>query len=159
VTLQDLGSLGELIAAIATIATLVYLAIQIRQNTRAVEAAAFQSGVDGINHLNSLLAHDESMARIIRLGNETMDNLTEDEKVRYSFIYLSGFRSFESMHFHHLNGTGKGLWVSHGQHIGTHLNYLGVRQWWEENQLAFTPEFTEFVEQKLAEVKSDAANN
>ena len=69
-TIEDLGSIGELVAAIATIATLFYLAVQIRQNTRTVEAAAFQSGVDGINHLNNLLAHDESMARVLRLGNE-----------------------------------------------------------------------------------------
>ena len=52
-TIQDLGCFDELVAAIATIGTLFYLAVQIRQNTRTVEAAAFQNGVDGINHLNN----------------------------------------------------------------------------------------------------------
>ena len=126
-TIQDLGSLGELVAAIATIATLFYLAVQIRGNTRSVGAAAFQSGVDGINHLNNLLAHDESMARIMRLGNDSLENLTEDERLRYGFIWLSAFRSFESMYFHHLQGTGSDLWSTHKVHIGVHISNPGTK--------------------------------
>jgi hypothetical protein len=155
-TIQDLGSIGELLAAIATIATLFYLAVQIRQNTRTVEAGAFQSGVDGINHLNNLLAHDESMVRIVRLGNEGLENLTEDEKARYGFIYLSAFRSFESMYFHHVQGTGADLWLTHGEHIGVHIATHGTQEWWENNPLIFTPEFTRFVEGKLKEAKANA---
>ena len=41
-TIQDLGGIGELIAAVATIATLAYLAIQVRQNTRALRSSTFQ---------------------------------------------------------------------------------------------------------------------
>ena len=41
-TIQDLGSIGELIAAIATVATLVYLAVQLKQNTRALRSQTFQ---------------------------------------------------------------------------------------------------------------------
>ena len=41
-SIQDLGSIGELIAAVATIATLAYLAIQMRQNTRALTSSTFQ---------------------------------------------------------------------------------------------------------------------
>ena len=37
--IQDLGSIGEFVAAIATIATLIYLALQIRQSSRSVDAA------------------------------------------------------------------------------------------------------------------------
>ena len=154
-TIQDLGSIGELIAAVATIATLFYLAVQIRQNTRTVESAAFQSGVDGINHLNNLLAHDESMARVFRLGNEGLENLTDDEKVRYGFICLSAFRSFESMYFHDLKGTGTGLWQTHKEHIGVHISTPGMQEWWESNPLVFTPEFTRFVEGKLIEAKEN----
>jgi len=153
---EAVGAIGEVLGALVVGVTLAFLAVQIRQNTRSVEAASFQSGVDGTNQLNNLIAHDESMARIIRLGNESLDNPTEDEQVRYGFMNLSGLRSFESMHFHHLHGTGRDLWVSHAQHIGRHFAHPGVRQWWVRNQLAFTPEFTKFVEQELAEAKAHA---
>ncbi len=36
-SIMELGALGEFVGAIAVVATLVYLAIQIRQNTRAME--------------------------------------------------------------------------------------------------------------------------
>ena len=37
-TIQDFGSLGELVAAIATFVALAYLAVQIRENTKAVRS-------------------------------------------------------------------------------------------------------------------------
>ena len=40
-TIQDLGSIGE---PLADVATLFYLAVQIRQNTKAVRAAANTRG-------------------------------------------------------------------------------------------------------------------
>ena len=41
-TIQDLGSLGELIAALATVLTLGYLALQLRQNAKALRSQTFQ---------------------------------------------------------------------------------------------------------------------
>ena len=49
-TIQDLGSIGELVAAIATIATLAYLAIQIRQNTHTVRAAATTAHIESATY-------------------------------------------------------------------------------------------------------------
>ena len=39
-TIEQMGSLGEVVGAIAVIVTLVQLAVQIRQNTRAIHAQA-----------------------------------------------------------------------------------------------------------------------
>ena len=51
-SLEDLGNIGELISAVAVVVSLVYLASQIRQNTRqidentrAAQAAAFDSSI------------------------------------------------------------------------------------------------------------------
>ena len=41
--IEKLGNIGEFVAAIATVITLIYLAFQLRQNTRALKAAAFQN--------------------------------------------------------------------------------------------------------------------
>ena len=43
ISIQDLGSIGELLGAVATVGTLAYLAIQIRANTKSVEAASRHS--------------------------------------------------------------------------------------------------------------------
>ena len=38
-TIMELGALGELLGAIAVFATLIYLSVQVRQNTRSIDAA------------------------------------------------------------------------------------------------------------------------
>jgi hypothetical protein len=42
-TLQNLAYLGEFVGGVAVIITLLYLALQIRQNSKIVRAAAYQS--------------------------------------------------------------------------------------------------------------------
>ena len=57
-TLGQLGSLGEFLAAIATLATLIYLAVQIRQNTRATRAASHHAITDSTNQGNLSITRD-----------------------------------------------------------------------------------------------------
>lgn len=45
-TVFELGAIGEFVGAIAVVATLVYLAIQIKQNTRATQAQIHQARSD-----------------------------------------------------------------------------------------------------------------
>ena len=40
---EAIGAVGETVGALAVLVTLVYLAVQIRQNTKAVQAAAVDS--------------------------------------------------------------------------------------------------------------------
>jgi len=65
-TIAELGSVGEFIGSIAVLITLIYLAIQVRQNTRHVQA---QMGHDG------WLAntHDE----IAKLGDDAAETLAK----------------------------------------------------------------------------------
>ncbi len=44
--LTQLANLGEFIGGVAVLVTLIYLAAQIRQNTRSVEAAALGSSTN-----------------------------------------------------------------------------------------------------------------
>ena len=46
-TLSDLGSIGELIGGVAVVVSLIYVALQIRQNTRAIRASSHQSALGG----------------------------------------------------------------------------------------------------------------
>jgi hypothetical protein len=158
-TVQDIGSIGELIAAIATLGTLFYLASQIRQNTRSVRSASFQSGVDGMNQLNNAVAQDESLARVIRLGMESLGNLTEDEHMRFAFAFLSSFRNLEIMYFHHLQGTATELWEPSESHITALMLNPGVREWWNTNPYDFTAAFTAEVEQRMPILHTSTANN
>ncbi len=154
-TIQDLGSIGELLAAIATIATLGYLAVQIRQNTRAVRASSHHAVTDSFNHINMTLGSDPALARIFRLGNQGLDQLTDDEQVVFSFLHLSVFRVFETLYYQREVGTAEEqLFQSEIRSLDSVASNPGVRTWWSSNPYAFSPEFRRFVETRMQAVDS-----
>jgi len=93
VTIQDLGSVGEFIAAIATIATLGYLAIQIRQNTKAARRAAVHAIVaSGQANRDHYISNPE-VAALYLLGLANPDQLSPEDAVRFRALMLSQFEN------------------------------------------------------------------
>ena len=157
-TIQDVGSIGELVAAVATVATLAYLATQIRQNTRATRATSHQAATDSFNALNTLIAHDPSLARIYRVGREGLVNLTEDERVQFDFLFLAAFRVFETIYYQSKVGTlEEQLPQIEESSVALLLGSPGGREWWEENPFAFSPEFRRHVDEQIRSAKDAAA--
>ncbi len=150
ISLQDLGSIGEFVGAVAVVVSLIYLAVQIRQNTRAVRAYSFHAATDSFNLLNTTIAHDESLARIFRLGSEELGNLNEDERVRFNFLFLGALRVFETLYYQNKQGTGDpALWTAETSTMIALLTAPGGREWWESNPLSITLEFRNFVEAEI----------
>ena len=147
---EAIGAIAELFGALGVIATLGYLAVQIRQNTRAVRASSFHAVTDSFNLLNTTIAHDESLARIFRIGTESLGNLKEDELVRFNFLFLGASRIFETLYYQNKQGTGDpALWAAETSTITALLTTSGGREWWASNPLSLTPEFRKFVESEI----------
>jgi hypothetical protein len=88
-SIQDVGSIGELVAAIATVVTLVYLAIQVRDNSRALDrsnefaqAQSLQGLTHSFNELNWRLANDGELADIYTRALAG-DSLSATEATRF----------------------------------------------------------------------------
>jgi hypothetical protein len=147
-TLQQLGSLGEFLAAIATLATLIYLALQIRQNTRATRSAFHHAITDSMNHGNLLITQDAEVARIWVTGNADCGALTEEERERYGMLLLSYFHVFDTLHYQARVGAGdRELLIAEERGLAHLFTLPGVREWWDENPYAFSPEFRIYIEQ------------
>ena len=89
---QDLGSIGELIAAIATLFTLGYLAVQLRQNTRALRSQTFQQSSMDMSLTANAISSDGSLAKIIIKAEKGLDILSSDERLRFHFWMLVAVR-------------------------------------------------------------------
>lgn len=90
---QDLGSIGELVSAVAVVISLVYLAFQVRQNTRqidentkAAQAAAFDSTINHTFVARQTLIENEDAARIYLRGSNDPESLSEEDLLRYRLI-------------------------------------------------------------------------
>ncbi len=79
-----LGAIGEIIGAVAVFATLVYLAVQIRQNTGAVRAAALNSSVVAVTDIRAKLFCDPILTDIHIRGLEDPDGLNVVDKARFT---------------------------------------------------------------------------
>lgn len=86
---EAIGAIGEIVGALAVFLTLIYLAIQIRQNTKAVHASAIDSANSQISKICELVFADKEVANLYRRGNEDPASLDEDDAVRYRLLIHS----------------------------------------------------------------------
>jgi hypothetical protein len=98
-SLEDLGNIGELTAAIGVILSLVYLAAQIRQNTRSVRAASYQSWFDSYGALSNFILASPELHALIHRGTFDPEKLTPEERRRFNGMMRRSFRLFENLYY------------------------------------------------------------
>jgi hypothetical protein len=117
-TIMELGALGELLGAAGVIATLVYLSIQIRQNTRSLEAsqrlALAQTYQMRSDALQNMLVHAASskiggiIFKVTQAGYPVdltaLDTLTPEERSRFRQWHIAQQAHWDNMHFQYQQG-------------------------------------------------------
>jgi len=83
---EAIGAVGETVGALAVLVTLVYLAMQIRQNTRAVQAAAVDSANSQVSKTREVIFADADVTNMYRRGSEDPASLSEDDTIRYRLL-------------------------------------------------------------------------
>ena len=103
-TIQDLGSIGEVVAAAATIATLAYLALQIRQDTRALKIQALQYVIDSkLSAFQGFTAEGRD-GEIFQRGCASYEALPPEEQLRFSTLMGRLFSTCEYVLTAHRDG-------------------------------------------------------
>ena len=101
--LTQLANLGDFIGGVAVLVTLVYLAIQIRQNTRAVHTASYAQAAEPFYGLLEQISRDGDFAEIVGKSLGSPETLTEIEELRFQgwasmvlYAYENLLRAYES---------------------------------------------------------------
>ena len=143
--IQDLGALGELVAAIATLATLIYLALQIRQSSRSVDAATEDGVTTRFNEINMLIGSDPKLGKILTLGIDSPESLTEEEAIQFSFLWRCYMNQYFSLYHLHKQGVlSPNRWAVYAREAAWWLSTPGGKVWKEEN--SNMREFWEYLE-------------
>ncbi len=139
--LQDLGNLGEFVGAIAVVATLVYLALQIRQNTRALGHAEQRAILEDGNRWRANLIQDPEIAELYRKGLLDPNALDPIERLRFRMLldalfvtWLYGFRA------------GQLTGYAFDPHIRGTLARPGGRKYWVDQKSHYAVEFVQYVD-------------
>ena len=146
-SIMELGALGEFVGSIGVVATLAYLAVQIRQNTRATSTASHHAITDSLNQGNLAMARDGELAQIWVSGLTDRRSLSEVERQRLDMLLLAYFHVFDSLHYSASVGTGeRNLLLAEEKGFSHLMNLQGVYDWWKDNPYAFSPEFRSYME-------------
>ena len=94
-TIAELGALGEFVASFGVLITLIYLAIQMRQNTKAVRLSTAHAVTEELQDMFGLLATDEGLCEVFieAAQNEELSGVT---RVRYNTFTSCLVRVFEN---------------------------------------------------------------
>ena len=151
-TLQDLGNIGEFVAAIATLVTLVYLALQIRQNTRALQGTSHDSSVNRMQAWHLALATDPDLGSI-QIRASRGEELTDEERDRVRYLWNYALIGSEALYYQHSRGNvGPEVWEAQLARIAALAKVPEFRNYWQ-NQRGFTltDAFERVIERELEE--------
>jgi len=147
---QALGAAGEVAGAAGVIFTLGYLAVQVRQNTKALgsvttQAVTSTSADMGMRVLENpeLLAAFQKMLR----GEELLE---ETERFRMALLMRLMLRTMENQFYQNRQGFLTELWPGYRHMLVDFLQVPFIREWWPTQKDAFGPAYRDFVDRELA---------
>ena len=149
-SLDELGNLGEFIAAVATIFTLAYLALQIRQNTRALKTTSHQETTREATGFTSQLAGDAELAEIFSIGTKDWSTLEDKDRLRLSMLLFGLFFNFQNIFTLHKSGAiDEEYWQSQLEVMRWYMSLPGVLHWWGLAKNRLRDSFVSFVEREI----------
>jgi hypothetical protein len=149
-TIQDLGSIGEIVAALATVTALIYLAIQIRANTLAVQAAAAQSVHESFASWYHLLAADASLSQIVVDRLREYSSLSETDKARFVATFMAFLSYCQDAFIKWREGSlSPELWRGWELVMMNRVNAPGGKEFWGERGYCFGERFQQHIENDI----------
>ena len=157
-SLQELAQIGGIFGVVAS---MIYVAIQIRNNSRATRAATFQqlSSAMTIQWLEN--ARNPEMVDLMLRGTDDFESLNRVEKARMRFFLMAYARIFENAFFQHKVGTLKAKdWLGISADLHILFSLSGSRTAWPLIKNRSSPEFCSFIDAivNAAELKQAATD-
>jgi hypothetical protein len=157
-TLQETAWIGGLVGAAAMVISVIFASIQIRNNTRAIRAAAFQQIAVATASSYQELARDAVLCSLVLRGNDDFDALDRVEKARYRFHQMAFLRHAEIAFVQERIGTLKGeYWVGIRGTMDSYFSSAGARDAWSLVRPRINAEFRSYVDEIVRIQTEEAA--
>jgi hypothetical protein len=144
---EALGAIGEIVGAAAVVVTLGYLAVQIRQNTRAVKVTGYQQLISGLQQLSMIATQDPAASEFVARAYREYGDLSEEDRRRASSFFMGQLVTFQSHHhMYRQKLLDEELWQSHEENLARLMRLPGVRSWWDSRTFTFSRSFVQLVD-------------
>ena len=154
-TLEDLGNIGDFLGGIGVVITLIYLAGQLRQNTNALRSASYE-------HWNSVsTAYTEMLAKYRAELSEieqraSLSELSPEQTKLIQAVAILALNQAQTAFLQHRTGAlDEDVFESRIVQFQVFMeaNPLLTQLWKSAFKGVQTPQFTEFIENKISILK------
>lgn len=145
-TLQETA---QILGGIGVIASLIYVAVQIRNNARAVRAATYHQVSNTFISLWDSLARDSETLSVVLRGGRDFASLTDHvEQSRFYLQNMASMRRFENAWFQYKVGVLKETdWQAIAYDMDSIFAHPGTRFAWEGIKNRSSIEFRKYVDE------------
>jgi hypothetical protein len=149
--LVEIYEISQTLGSAAVVASFIFLGVQIRQNTKATQAASHHAVSEALNRINLLWARNGEVTRLWVSGMHDRRNLTPEERWRFDSTLRAYLHVCETMYTQANLGAGDtGIVTAEENGIRFVFSSDSVREWWAENPFGFSTEFRDYVERLTA---------
>jgi hypothetical protein len=139
-----IGAIAETVGTFAVLITLIYLAIQLRIANKQREIESLRHNWDGLNQLCGLLSESPEKAAIVLRGRESLQSITEEERMVFEFIHIQMLNTIEAWFIQLMETSPPGSYRDQqtenmGQIIVFLFDHPGTRELWNSMRDHFTP--------------------
>ncbi len=145
---QMLGNYGEFIGSIAVFATLAYLAVQVRQNTKAERRTALNVTIRNFIAIRQAVFENSEVSTISMMGLNDPDSLDELEWYRFRLFMYNSMLSFWHIYAEPA-GLEEDLWETQLPAVTRVIASPGGRAYWEAHKSEFVPSFRNEIQRIL----------
>ena len=144
------AALAEIVGAAGVIISVSYLALQIREGTRATRLAALQSMSRDIDGVLKSIIEGPGVAELFLRGINAFDSLDGTDVPRFNSLMERFFRVYENA-FYRSNARQLEPTAWHGMdsQIRDLLAYSGAQHWWRSREHWFSQDFRTYVNQMV----------
>ena len=144
-----LGNLGDFVGGIGVVITLAYLAVQVRQNTRALRTSSRQDVVESYRAINRLLL-DPVVARTFSEGLSSFPNLSFAERSTFAALMNEHTLFFQGAFALYESGQLEDeTYHAYREWIATIMAAPGGAAWWETARAVYARRVVEALDGRL----------
>ena len=154
-----IGAIAELFGALGVIGSLVYLAIQIRQNTRSMQAASYLNLTQGVREVNREVFANPEMAAFLERALTTEEPLEPVEQRRWLAWMSAQFRHYDNIfHQHQMGALRDAEYRSIIGVASVNVRSARVRRSWREMRGLYQDPYRAFMDERVAKAEKRAAD-
>jgi hypothetical protein len=154
---EAIGAIGEILGAIGVIASLLYLSLQIRHNSRQIEAQVKGLQANSLNAIENTftrfresIIRDPQVASVWERALDLFDELEMEEKVQASTMFSELCFAWQNNYTRALRGEYDLSEIEHFvKNLVVVLSRPGARKWWEESKVQYSPDFVPLIDARL----------